>query len=469
VSADAELVLPERSFNHPVAQALVAIRRELSADPDAREAPRRRLDELSRNPEAFDNDATTQMGLGTARRRLASREPEAVPEVQELLWDLALALEEGRDSRTARALEQARQALREAMDRAEQQQRENQENREARDETQRRIEELREAIRRHLDAMAERLQRENAESLNELPQNRMADQRDLNRRSDRMRDATRENRMTDAQRELAELEEMLRALEEGRMARGPENPQRQQQRQRGQQQMGVVQDMVRRQGDLLDRGQQRADAEEQRRAQQRRVPGRPPEPAAPPPQAEAQAQAQQQEGRRQRALRRALGELMQQFGDLTGEVPEALGRADQAMRDAQEALGGGADAREPQERAMRHLQEGGRQMAQQLQRQFGQQGGEGEGEPDDADMAGMGEDGGDEPGSEQQMGEGRDPLGRRSREQTGNADQGSDTRVPEEAEMLRTRRIQEELRRRGAERERPAEELDYIDRLLRRF
>jgi hypothetical protein len=139
------------------------------------------------------------------------------------------------------------------------------------------------------------------------------------------------------------------------------------------------------------------------------------------------------------------------------------------MREAQEALGEGRDARDAQNRAMRHLQEGGRQMAQQLQRQFGQQGGDGEGEPDDSDMAGMGEDGNDEAGSEQQLGEGRDPLGRRSRDQTGNAEQGSDTRVPEEAEMLRTRRIQEELRRRGAERERPAEELDYIDRLLRRF
>ena len=30
-------------------------------------------------------------------------------------------------------------------------------------------------------------------------------------------------------------------------------------------------------------------------------------------------------------------------------------------------------------------------------------------------------------------------------------------------------RVEEELRRRGAERQRPAEELDYIDRLLRRF
>ena len=51
----------------------------------------------------------------------------------------------------------------------------------------------------------------------------------------------------------------------------------------------------------------------------------------------------------------------------------------------------------------------------------------------------------------------------------GNADSGADTRVPEEAELLRTRRIQEELRRRGGEKARPLEELDYIDRLLKRF
>jgi hypothetical protein len=155
---------------------------------------------------------------------------------------------------------------------------------------------------------------------------------------------------------------------------------------------------------------------------------------------------------------------MQQQGDLTGEVPEALGRADQAMREAQEALGNGTDARPHQQEAMRRLQEGGRQMAQQMQRQFGQGQGEGEGEGDE-DGPGDMEMGGEGPDGQQQLGEGRDPLGRRGRENTGNADNGSDTRVPDEAELLRTRRLQEELRRRGAERERPPEELEYIDRL----
>ena len=41
--------------------------------------------------------------------------------------------------------------------------------------------------------------------------------------------------------------------------------------------------------------------------------------------------------------------------------------------------------------------------------------------------------------------------------------------VPEERERQRTRAIEEELRRRDANRERPQEELDYIGRLLKGF
>jgi hypothetical protein len=163
---------------------------------------------------------------------------------------------------------------------------------------------------------------------------------------------------------------------------------------------------------------------------------------------------------------------MQQFGDLTGEVPPQLGRADQAMREAQEQLAQGDDARDAQQRAIRELVEGSRQMAQQMQRQFGQQQGEGEGEgegEEGGEMLGEGQGFGQGQDQAQDQGSGRDPLGRRTREAPGAQDNGSDTRVPDEAELLRTRRLQDELRKRGAERERPQDELEYIDRLLRRF
>ncbi|NKE46550.1 DUF4175 domain-containing protein [Roseomonas frigidaquae] len=506
-SETARITLPERGFTHPVAVALIALRKALSLDPTARLQARAELDRLSAAPEAFEHDTTTFLALRSARHRLVrDHRPQAVDEAQELIWETALALEEGRADRTARALEQARAELREALEQQlrEQQQREEAERQnqaqdqaqeqtpeqqreadEQRAETDRRIQELRDAIRRHLEALAERLQQENAESMTTDPQNRLMDRRDLDRRTDRMRDANREQRPQDAERELAELEEMLRALEEGRTPQNEAAERNRQQRQRGQQQMGVVQDMVRRQTGMLDSGHRRAEAEAQRQEAERRARmlqnrapwSRPPQPEPPsavpdPAGSEARAEAAR-EALTQRALRRALGEVMQQFGDLTGEIPAPLGRADQAMREAQEALAQGGDARTPQQTAIRELQEGGRQMAQQMQRQFGQgqPGEEGEGEGE-GEMFGQGQgengqDGGQE--NAQGQGPGRDPLGRRSREAPGAQDNGSDTRVPDEAELLRTRRIQEELRKRGAERTRPQEELDYIDRLLKRF
>ena len=461
-SEGAFLVLPERRFSHPVAQQLIALRRALSLDPSAREPARRDLDRITNAPETFEHDTGMFLTLRSARHRLMrDRRDEAVPEVQQVLWDVAVALEEGRTDRTARALTQAREALREALEEARREGAER--SPEERAEMQRRIQELREAIRRHLEALAERMQRENNEALSYDPQQRVFDRRELERRTRRLEDAARDGRQEDAEREMAELEEMLQALEEGRTSRA-EDRQRQQ-RQRGQQQMGALQDMVRREAEMLDRAHRRSGDQENTRNDARR----PPPPRTQTPEAREEAA---RDARTQRALRRALGELMQQFGELTGDVPAPLAEADRAMRDAAEALSEGRDPRGAQQQAIRALTEGGRQMSQRMQRQFGppQPGeGEGEGEGEGQGVAG-GQQGGEGQGQESQLGEGRDPLGRDRRETGGSAqDNAGDTLVPGEAERLRSHQLQQELRRRGAERERAPVELDYIDRLLRRF
>lgn len=473
-SDTAELTLPERRFEHPVARRLVALRKSLSMDPLARQGVERGLDELSLRPEDFENDLTTFMAMRSARYHLTyDRRPEAVEEAQALMWQTAIALEEGRTNRTARALAEAREALREALAEAERQP----PDAERRAELERRVQELREAIRQHLEALAEQLQRENGDTMPQDPQARLMDPQDLDRRTQEMQDAAREGRTQDMQQQLAELERMLEALQNGQVARregGNRNSQQQQRQQRGQQQMGAIQDMVQREGQMLDRSHQREQAEAGQTQQQRRSPygqqrQQQPQAGAAPEQRAAEAQ---RDARQQRALRRALGELMQQFGDLTGEIPEALGRADQQMRQAQEALGQGGDPTSHQQQAIRELQEGAQQMAQTMQRQFGQgqQGqepGEGQGEA----SRGQGREPGGGQGRDQAMGqgEGRDPLGRPTRSEPNSNDTGSDTVVPGDAEALRTRQIQEELRRRGADRERPPSELDYIDRLLKTF
>ena len=60
-----------------------------------------------------------------------------------------------------------------------------------------------------------------------------------------------------------------------------------------------------------------------------------------------------------------------------------------------------------------------------------------------------------------------DPLGRPQR--TEGPDLGTSVKVPDEIDVQRAREILEELRRRLGEPSRPLLELDYIERLLRRF
>jgi hypothetical protein len=82
-----------------------------------------------------------------------------------------------------------------------------------------------------------------------------------------------------------------------------------------------------------------------------------------------------------------------------------------------------------------------------------------------------GQQGGEGQGQEAQRGEGRDPLGREGERNTGSGDNVESDQGLGRAhlERLRSHQLQQELRRRGAERERTPVELDYIDRLLRRF
>ena len=62
---------------------------------------------------------------------------------------------------------------------------------------------------------------------------------------------------------------------------------------------------------------------------------------------------------------------------------------------------------------------------------------------------------------------GRDPLGRPT-SSDGAFDQ-SDVKIPDENILQKSRQILNELRRRAGERSRPVIELDYIERLLKRF
>ena len=467
-SEDVEFVLPERVFANAVAQAVIAVRKQLSRTPDDRRPARAALDLLIDKPELFDDSPGVSLQLrGTGALLLRGRGQAAVDEAQARLWALALVLEEGATDRTAQRLAEARQAMRDAMEAA----RQTPEDQGAKAELDKRMQELREAIQKHIEALAEQARREGTEMPFDPKQPQM-NARDLDRMAQKMEDAAREGRMDDAKQQMAELERLLEQLQNARPEHGEQREQRNaQRRQQGQQQMDAVQDLVRREGGLLDRSRTRQEAQPN---------GRNPD--------------RDKDGKAQTAMRRALGELMQRFGDLTGNIPAPLGEADAAMRDAGQAMGEGRDAAAAgaQQKAIEALQKGGRSMGQQLARQFGRGDQEGEGEGEDGQEMGEGEQGqpgrgdsatanrdgqgqGQRPGDQRRRNAKRDPLGRELPQDIEGREQGSDGAglgnqpVPTEMEQARTRALQDELRRRGADRTRPQPELDYIDRLLKSF
>jgi uncharacterized protein (TIGR02302 family) len=497
-SADASFTLPERHFQHPVAQALMAVRKQLTLKPDDRPPAVRELDRLAQLDDVWKDDLAAFLNL-RAIGGLLSTDPSqaAVDEAQTRMWQLALHLEEGAPERTARQLAEARKQLREAMDAEKRGEKIDPK------ELDRRMQALEQAMQKHMQALAEQMQRDSTTTQQDLENHRL-DAQDMQRLAEQMREAAREGRMDDAREKMAELDRMLDQMQAARPEHGKMSEserRRSQQRQRGRQQMSALQDIIQREGGLLDHAQQRSG---EPAPQPLRRPGALPrfgdQPAEKSPNEQSADQAARGgEQKVQQALRRALGELMQQYADLTDQVPPNLGDADAAMRDANQALGQGQDpaAAGDEQRAIEALQKGGRSMSQQMAQQFGsgdQQGDEDqsgdEASQDDGsgDQPGLGQGdqrGGDPygPGYDDRRGRGwnsrrsadrraddrRDPFGRRLNNGVNGADESNDVRVPDEMEKARTRAIQEELRKREAERTRPQPELDYIDRLLKEF
>jgi hypothetical protein len=170
---------------------------------------------------------------------------------------------------------------------------------------------------------------------------------------------------------------------------------------------------------------------------------------------------------RQQALRNQLEQLQKRLKQM-GQGEQGLDDAQNAMQDAEKALGesekgqdggqGQSDAVDAQGRALDSLRKGSQKLAERLK----QQQGEGEGSAEGED----GEDG----SSQQSEGSGdTDPLGRPRPNSTHNPGSNTPFDPLGTPAVQRAQRVLEELRRRLSDPNRPHEETDYLERLLRRY
>ncbi len=446
-SEPVRMKLPERKFEHPIARAIIDQRRELATDPGSRLAVADTLSDLRERPQLYRDDTVAFLGMRLAEEHLRfNDDAKSIAEVQQLLWDTALRIEDGRMSLAERDMRRLQQELQDALAKN------------APDaEIDRLMKEFQQALDRYLQALAENMARNPDQYQQPVDPSKVISSRDLQRMLDRARDLARNGARDQARELLSQLQNMLENL---RMARPGQMPQ--QGSSQAQKMMRDMHELMQRQQQLLDRsfraqqqqGQQGQQGRMGQRGQQQQ--GQPGQQQGggdqPDPNGQLGDAAGQQEG-----LRRMLGEMMRRLGDGLGDIPEPLGRAERAMRDATEALQrrqpGAAIG--PQTEALDQLQQAAREFAQQMQRRMQGQ----LGNPNDDEVGatnGM-------PGDRVE----RDPLGR-PLSNNGTYDQG-DVKIPDQNTLQKAREILDELRRRAGERSRPEIELDYIDRLLKRF
>jgi uncharacterized protein (TIGR02302 family) len=427
-------VMPERTFEHPVARRLVELRKQLTLAPERRGPVVEGLVELSLRPAHFAHDFVVALALAVAERRLVhDRAEAAIPAVQELLWDTALHIEEGEVALAERRLRELQEQLMEALEQGAPD-----------EEIERLMSELQRALDEFLRQMAEQMmERLGEQELGEAqplpPDAQLLQRDDLQRMIEQARELAKSGARDQAREMLSQLQQMLENLQAM-----PMQQRMNQAAQQAQQMMQGLQEMMREQQELLDRSFQRS--QQGRQQQQQRAGERGEGEGRDPGRSSNAGDAQAQE-----ALRRQLGDLMRQFSEMTGEIPRSLGQAEQSMRDARDALGQDqpGEAVGPQGEALDQLQQGLETMLESFAQQMQQ------GEGQDGNQAG------------QRPGEGRDPFGRGPQ---GQGLQGDDqVEIPTGSELRRAREILDELRRRRQDVDRPAIELDYLDRLLRQF
>ncbi len=428
VSKPVTFRLPERDFHKPLARALVEQRRDLVADPGAAPEIAKVLSALMLWPAGI----LDKSGLYLALREVAvslyrAKGSDALKNVADGLWQVALMAEDGDMSAALRELDALRKELQKALaDGA------------PPEKIAELMDKLRAALDRYVAAMNQQMQEamRNGQLNNQqqVPEGQQIQAQDLKRMLDTIENLARSGARDAAQEMLSQLENILKNLQPGigQMQRGQTPPMARMLEQLG--------EMMRRQQRLMDKTFRLPDGAQNGMSMQ---------PDGQEPGARGSNQSPSQSlSDQQAALGRMLEELMRQLGRQGLQSPQSLGRSRRSMQGAADALKGQnrGEALGKQGEALDGLRESAQAMAKQLMQQgTGNQGNYGR--------------------HGEARGDNRDPLGRPL--PTHGEDTGPGRNMlPSASAMQRAREILDALRGRASDRTRSRLELDYIDRLL---
>lgn len=469
-SASVEMILPARRFKKPLARAVIEQRRLLSEDSRNRPAVARALAALTLEPEGFIETTGIYLGLRSVYYRIEREGTrDAINESIEQLWQLALAIEDGALSDAERALKDAQDKLSEALQKGAED-----------EEIDKLIAELKQKLNDYLQEMQKNAEKESpGEQGDPNDDQQQLGQQDLDQMMKDLERNAKEGSREEAEKMLSDLRELMDRLQAETKESRAENQRAKEMMKK----LGQLDDLAGEQQKLMDDtfadkpGQEESDLESQKQGmdqsgkkqgnsktgQQGQQRGEQKDEGDASGQdlgGSQQAEGQQGQGKsgkngrqqgdkgslkdRQAQLRDKLDKLQKELEELGAGDPEKLGKAEDAMGEAENALeqGDNQEAAAQQGEALEQMRQSAKEMAEQMQKNAQQRMGRGGNTP-------------------------RDPLGRPQRAE--GPDLGTSVKVPDAIDAQRAREILEELRRRSGESLRPPTELDYIDRLLKRF
>jgi uncharacterized protein (TIGR02302 family) len=431
-SAPVSMTLPERRFYHPIARALIEERKHLTAanigNHDALTKIAQSLYAIGEQPAAYDDNVSVYLAINLAWRGLVGGRPfdeVSRSDLQQLLWDTALDIEDGGVSLAMRDLRRLQRELQDALA-----------HHASPEEIERLMNKLQQAMNDYVRNLQQQLQRAIAKGMQPGRVNPNSLHLSQNQLNDMLNDARRmaeSGSAESAQQMLDRLQQMLEGLQAGVSPRMRQNGSGQDQQMMNdlahimQDQQKLLQDSFRmqRQQSGAEAGQGQGQGE-----------------------GDGQGIDPSQNAGAQEALRRALGKLMQDVGNAAGSLPQGLGQAEQAMRRATQSLeqGDPSGAGEAQNDALSKLQKGMKELGQILGNKTAN-GGNGQGPRPPF---------------------GPDSNGDNRGEDSGKPDTSGGMKLDGDL-LQRSQKIFEELRNRRNNPDRPKQEKDYLDRLLRQF
>lgn len=429
-SPELQLKIPEYNFTKPLAKKIISIRKKLILKPQESALAARNLYTLTISKENFENDLSLYLGVRLTANKLRSAQSRKEKEtIAEILYELARKAEDGEISRLEKELRAAQDALRKAL-----------QGNASSKEIQKRIDELRKALQNYMQALAQQQQNQNANNnkQNKQKNNNNVNPQDFEQMLKTIEELAKSGSKDLARQMLSQMQNMLENLQ-------TQKSQNNQSQTQASKDLEALSKMLRKQQELMDKTFEKRRQDQQNRTRNRQQ----------QQQGQQSQQNKQQTGRKADQQSQSLSQEQQALGKqiqkLMRDMQARSGQTNQSLKNAGRAMGRAAEMLKRQDldnalseeaQALDQLQKGINQLGQQMgQAQNGKGGGN--------------------------KRNGRDPLGRQNG-QTGQ-DTSESTKVPQKIDIQRAREILRDLQDKVGDPNRPAPELDYYERLLKRF